>query len=119
MAKQGTSTVRGKSLHILIACVLVVAALASCGGGGDSPTGAESLKSIRAQIAKAQQEQAVCAEMIETETINIEIAEELGEPTHNFELLLTTDEKCLEKEQLKEVNLREREGELEAEASGD
>ena len=92
---------------------LSIIALASCGSGGDSATGAETLKSVRGQIAKAQEEQAVCAEMIETERTNIEIAEELGRPTHNFELLLTTDEKCLEREQLKEVNLREQEGKLE------
>lgn len=38
--------------------------------------------------------------------------------TRTLELLLTTDGKCLEREQLKEVRLREQEGELEAEASG-
>jgi hypothetical protein len=119
MAKQGTPIVRGRSLSILIACMLAAAALAACGGGGDSGTGAETLNSVRAQIAKAREEQAVCAEMIETERTNIEVAEELGRPTHNFELLLTTDEKCLERERLREVNLREREGELEAAASGE
>lgn len=90
------------------ALCLAAAALAACGGGGHSATGAETLKSVRAQIGKAREEQAVCAEMIETERTNIEVAKELGKPTHNFELLLTTDEKCLEQE-----------GELEAEASGE
>ena len=108
-----------RTLAIVAAVGLSAAALAACGGGGDSATGAETLKSIRAQIVKVREEQAVCAEMIETERTNIEVAKELGRPTHNFELLLTTSEKCLEREQLREVNLREREGELEAEASGE
>lgn len=119
MAKQGTPTVRVRWLPVLLASVLAAAALAACGGGGDSATGAETLKSVRAQIAKTREEQAVCAEMIETERTNIEVAEELGRPTHNFELLLTTDERCLERERLREVNLREREGELETAASGE
>lgn len=103
-----------KRVLVTIAAIgMSAAALAACGGGGDSSTGAETLKSIRAEVAKAREEQAICAEMVETETINIESAEELGAPTHNFELLLTEDEKCLEEERLKEVNLREREGKLE------
>lgn len=118
MAKQGTPTVRGRWLAVLLASVLAAAALAACGGGAAPGAGAETLKSIRASIAKAREEQAVCAEMIETERTNIEVAEELDRPTHNFELLLTTTEKCLEREQLREVTLREREGELEAEAPG-
>jgi len=108
-----------RTLATVAAVCLSAAALAACGGGGDSAAGTETLKSVRAEIAKAREEQAVCAEMIETERTNIEVAKELGRATHNFELLLTTDEKCLEREQLKEVKLREQEGELEAEASGD
>lgn len=104
-----------RTLSIVAALGLSAVALTACGGGGDD---SESLASVRAQIAKAQQEQALCAEMIETETINIETAEELGEPTHNFELLLATNEKCLEEEQLKEVDLREQEGELEEDEIG-
>jgi len=119
MAKQETPTVRGRGLAVLLASLLVAAAVAACGGGGDQGTGGDTLRSVRAQIAKAREEEAVCAEMIETERTNIEVAKELGRPTHNFELLLTTNEKCLEREQLREVNLREREGELEAGASGE
>ncbi len=107
-----------RTLATVAAVGLSAAALAACAGGGDSATGAETLTSVRSQIAKAREEQAVCAEMIETERTNIEVAKELGRPTHNFELLLTTNEKCLEREQLREVNLREREGELEAGAPG-
>jgi hypothetical protein len=102
-----------RTLATIAAVGLSAATLAACGGGGDSATGAEALKSVRAQIATAQEEQAVCAEMINTERTNIEVAQELGRPTHNFELNLTTYEKCLEEERLKETSLRGREGELE------